>query len=280
MKKLLLIGVLCFLPFPVHAAQAENAIYERSRDASGVLVRAQSGREVQLGTRRTLQVMSVEMFSENDENSRFYVSVTFPYDPSVVQSHYILFVDGTAYEQVGSGSSQNETSSLHFDVTGDSNAEQVAKYFGTSVRYRRHPDHHLRVSFMAAKEKFDTGEEVIVTLRITNLGPTAVSFMQGGRNRAARDNQYVFSARYLGKQVEDVGNSSHFGGLAVRRVLKPGDVFEDKVSLKKWFSFREPGVYEIHGSYYLAFQDPEDSSWRTIWEDYASADFAVTIKER
>ena len=43
---------------------------------------------------------------------------------------------------------------------------------------------------------------------------------------------------------------------------------------------REAGVYEIHGSYYLDFQDPADDSWKTIWEDYATADFVVTIKER
>ena len=107
-------------------------------------------------------------------------------------------------------------------------------------------------------------EDVIVTLRITNVGTNAVSFMQGGRNRAARDNQYTFSARSRGKQVEDVGTSYHFGGLAVRRVLRPGDVFEDKVSLKKWFSFKDAGMYEMHGSYYVDFQDPEDDSWRTI----------------
>jgi len=37
---------------------------------------------------------------------------------------------------------------------------------------------------------------------------------------------------------------------------------------------------EIHGSYYLDFKDPEDDSWGTIWEDYASTDFIVAIKER
>jgi len=57
-------------------------------------------------------------------------------------------------------------------------------------------------------------------------------------------------------------------------------VFEDKVSLQKWFSFTESGIYEIHGSYYLDFQEPEDGPWKTIWEDYASADFILKIKDR
>jgi hypothetical protein len=220
------------------------------------------------------------MFSQKNENDRFYLAVTIPYDASLGPSSYLLLVDGTWYRQVASGSSKKETSSLGFNVAGEGKAKQVADYFGTSLRYRRHPGHHLQVSFITAKQEFETGEEVIVTLKITNVGPNAVSFMKGGRNRAARDNQYIFSARYRGIQVEDVGSSYHLGGLASRRLLRPGGVFEDQVKLNKWFSFKEAGMYEVHGSYYLDFQNPEDDSWKTIWEDYVSADFIVTIKER
>ena len=279
MKKLLLMGVLCFSPFPALAGQAENGIYERSQGTAAVLVRAQGGQEVRFGKRATLQILKTEMFSQNKENTQFSLSVTIPYDPGLGPSSYILFVDGTAYRQGGAGSSQ-KGSSLSFYITGDDKAQQVAKYFGTSVRYRRHPGYKLQVSFIPAKSEFETGEEVIVTLRITNVGTKAIAFMQGGRNRAARDNQYIFSARYQGKQVEDIGTSYHFGGMSVRRVLEPSEVFEAKVSLNKWFLFKEAGLYEIHGSYYLDFLDPEDDSWRIIWEDYASADFVVTIKGR
>ena len=37
-------------------------------------------------------------------------------------------------------------------------------------------------------------------------------------------------------------------------------------------------MYEIHGSYYLAFNDPDTNSYKHIWEDYVSADFTVRIK--
>jgi len=280
MKKLLLMGVLCFAPFPALAGQAENGIYERSQGTAAVLVRAQGGQEVRLGERRNLKILKTNILSMNNENARFYLTVTVPYDPMIGPSEYTLLVDGTAYRQVGSGASQKETSSLSFEVTGDDNAKKVAKYLGTSLPYRRHPGYELQVSFIPAKPEFETGEEVIVTLRITNVGTKAIAFMQGGRNRAARDNQYIFSARYQGKQVEDIGTSYHFGGMSVRRVLEPRELFEAEVSLNKWFLFKEAGVYEIHGSYYLDFQDTADDSWKTIWEDYASADFAVTIKGR
>src|SRR5207253_3064476 len=154
---------------------------------------------------RTLQIRKTEMLSQNNENMRFFLQVTIPYDPGPGPSSYVLFVDGTAYRQVSSGSSANETSTLDFYVSGDDKAKEVAKHFKASMRYRRHPGHHLQVSFIPEKQEFETGEEVIVTLRITNVGTNTVSFMKGGRNRAARDNQYIFSARYHGRQVEDVG---------------------------------------------------------------------------
>src|SRR5215471_16652325 len=280
MKKLLVI-VLCISALRVLAGEQENGIYERSQDTSAALVRAQDGELVRLGKRRTLQILKAEMFSENNENTRFRLSVTIPSDPGLGASSYVLIVDGAAYRQIGSGSSQKDTSSASFEVTGDDNAKQVARYFGAPLRYRKHPGYDLQVSFIPAKQEFETGEEVIVTLRITNVGINAVSFMKGGRNRGPRDNQYTFSATYRGKQVEDVGPAYDFGGIAAPRVLRPRDVFEHKVNLQKWFSLKGgAGLYEIHGSYYLGFQDPDDETWRTIWDDYASGDFAVTIKER
>lgn len=157
-------------------------------------------------------------------------------------------------------------------------AKQVSKYMKVPLVYRRHPRHNLRVAFTPTKHEFGVGDDVAVTLQITNIGTNRIAFMKGGRNRAARDNQYVFSARHSGKQVDDVGTSHHAGGLASRQVLKPGKVFEDKMSLSKWFAFDKMGIYAIHGSYYLDFNDPHAESWRTIWDDYVSADFVIRIK--
>jgi hypothetical protein len=96
--------------------------------------------------------------------------------------------------------------------------------------YRRHPQHNILVSFSPTKPEFKIGDEVTSVLQVTNIGKNALSFNKGGRNRAVRDNQYIFSARYNGKQVEDIGSSSHFGGMYVKRVLKPGEVFEDTIN--------------------------------------------------
>jgi hypothetical protein len=102
--------------------------------------------------------------------------------------------------------------------------------------------------------------------------------MKGGRNRALRDNQYVFTAYLSGEQVPDIGSSAHSGGLAVPVVLQPGAAFEDTVSLNLWFDFSEAGRYEIHGMYRLGFVDPASRPLLPFWRDFASAEFTVAIE--
>jgi hypothetical protein len=280
------------------ATQPDNGIYLSARGDPAAQIKCQDGRDLSLGARQELKIQKSEISSQNNANDRFYVQLTIPYDESLDAASYILIVSGTAYgritrpdRQSGSGSSQKETSSLFFYISGDENAKQVAEFLKTPVVYRRHPQHNLRISFIPTKQEFSAGEEVTATLQITNVGTNSISFMKGG------DNQYVFLARHKGKfiQVDDIGTSYHSGGKAGRRVLKPGDVFEDKISLSKWFAFDKAEMderqgsyaldfsdqmYEIHGSYCLDFNDPEDQSWRTIWKDYVSADFWVRIKEQ
>jgi len=261
------------------ADQPDDGIYLRAHSEPAPWIKSQDGQKLFLGAKQTLKIQKSELFSQNNGNTRFYLSVTIPYDESIGPSTYILIVAGTAYGQSGSGASQKKTSSPSFYISEEKNAKQVSEYMKTLLLYRRHPRHNLLVSFTPTEQEFSVGEQVTATLQIMNVGTMSISFMKGGRNRAARDNQYVFSARHGGKQVDDIGTSYHFGGLASRRVLKPGEVFEDKISLSKWFAFDKAGMYEIHGSYYLDFNDPNAESWRTIWQDYVSADFTVLIKE-
>ncbi len=87
----------------------------------------------------------------------------------------------------------------------------------------------------------------------------------------------MFSAQFLGKQVPDIGSSHHFGGISTRRVLAAGDVFEQEVSLDKWFAFNKKGSYEVFGSYDLMFHDPTNAGSRPIWMDYVSGKFFVKI---
>lgn len=255
-----------------------NGFYLNSTTAANPAIKTLEGRETHLGARRALTIRKADLFAQDNDNTRFDLSLSIPYDKDLGPDSYLLVVDGTAYEQAGSGASQRETSYLNFSIAGAEKAKQVASFLGTVPVYHKHPRHAMSVSYLPTKPEFLPGEEVTVTLRIKNVGTEPFAFMKGGRNRAARDNQYVFSAYLAGKQVADVGDSYHLGGLAVRILLKPGEVFQDTISLKRWFAFSKPGVYEMHGSYYLNFVDPARDSFQTVWEDYASGEFYVTLK--
>ena len=270
---ILLLSCVCALG----ADQPDDGIYLRVQADSSAWIMGQDGQKLSLGARQDLKIQRSELSSQNNANTRFNLSVTVPYDEKIGPSSYILVVARTAYRQTGSGSSRQEQSSLSFHISGRENALRVSEYMKTPVAYRRHPRHNLRVSFIPTKQEFNVGDEVTATLQIANVGTNTIAFMKGGRNRAARDNQYIFSARRGGKQLEDIGTSYHFGGLAAKQVLQPGQVFEDRISLSKWFAFDKAGMYEIHGSYYLGFTDPDEDLARTIWEDYVSADFMVRI---
>jgi hypothetical protein len=261
--------------------QPDDGFYLLSQGKTPKEIVIQSGQKIFLGEKQTLKVQNSTLSSMNNQNTEFYLSVTIPYDPNIGSSNHILIVNGTAYRQNGSLSSQKEQIyNLHFPISGRKNAEQVADYFKTSIFYRKHPGHQLLVSFTPTKQEYDIAEDVIVTLRIKNVGEKSFSFLKGGRNRAARDNQYIFSAYYKGKQVGDIVSSFHSGGMAIVYSLKPGEVFEDTVNLSKWFAFDKLGMYQVFGSYYLDFKNPDKNEFRTIWEDYSSADFTVTIRQK
>jgi len=261
--------------------QPEDGFYLRAIDNNDTYeYQSQDGTKFLLGEKQILKIEQCEITSSNNENTQFYLSVKMPYDDKVNSSWNVLFVGGTAYRQSSSGSSKNETMSKGFRISGAENAKQVSKYLNTPIHYRKHPQYNMLVTFNTTKEEFNIGEEVTAILRIKNVGDKAFTFQKGGRNRAIRDNQYLFTAFFRGNHVPDIGTNSHMGGISTDRTIKPGDIFEDEISLSKWFSFNQAGAYEIHGSYYLDFKNPDTKSYITIWQDYASADFTIKIIEK
>jgi hypothetical protein len=191
---------------------------------------------------------------------------------------YVLVVAGRGYPSIGSGGG-NGSYQISFRTSGADGAEQISRFLGTPVVYRRHPGHQLLVSFTPTKASFRTRDEVTATFRIENVGTNAIAFRKGGQYRGStRDNQYEFSARLQGRQVRGIGNNFHMGGLSGRQVLKAGAVFEDEVSLGNWFEFDKPGRYEILGTYDLTFFDPDpEADWTPIWTDLVSSEFVVNI---
>lgn len=258
----------------------ENGIYAPSEDGSGRVVKTQDGFEARLGRCTNFPVRNSTVVSQNNENTLFYISIQVPYDPGLLGGvWHTLIVNGTAYRQRGGGASAGEYSSLGFNVSDADKARQIASYLKTSVRFREHPGHRFQVSIMPEKQVYQAGEEVRVTLRIVSLGWNTVAFVIHGHNLASQYEQYVFTVRHNERHIESLPYYPCLDCLQGRQILKPGDIFEDKVSMSRWYAFREPGTYYIHGSFFLDFRDPVDASWfNSLWQDYASADFTVTVE--
>ena len=256
--------------------QFDDGIYLRAAGAPAPEIICQGGFNGFLGAIQDLNILKIEFCSFNNANTLFQMMLTVPFDESIKADSFILLVDGTAYRQHMLQPGKEELK-LGFTIYGGDEAKEISEFFKEPLSIRSHPGYNLLTTFTPTKPEFGLGEEVTVIFRIRNVGTNTVAFMKGGRNRGARDNQYVFSAQHWGKQLEDIGTSSHFGGAGSKRVLEPGEEFEDNINLSKWFAFDQPVVYEIHGAYYLKFIDPEFLSWSVIWEDYVSADFSVKI---
>jgi hypothetical protein len=258
--------------------RARSGAFRVMEPWSSVAVMCQDGTAVAVGDARTFEILRADLSATDNASERFHLSVEVPYEPALDDGPWhVLWVDEVAYRQTSLGSSQDRSHSLGFDIRGRENAEAVGAHFSVEPRYRRHPGHRLVVEFVPNQDEFEPGGDVRVTLRIRNVGERTVAFQQGGRNRAPRDNQYVFSGELACEPIPDIGSRCHFGGLSAVRRLEPGEVFEDEVDLSDWFAFDRPGTYQLLGSYYMAFCDPEDDSWWTIWDDYATAEFVVAV---
>ena len=242
--------------------------------------RAQDGKDVHVGAAVDRATRSAAIVAHDNANTRFSLTLDFPYDAALQDGPaHVLVVGGVALRQCGAGSTRDVSSALPFELEGRDLADRVAARYGVTPRLRRHPLHALRVEFVPTRARYERGADVTVALQLTNVGTTPVAFMKGGRNRAARDNQYAFAAFLAGAPVLDIGSSNHFGGLSVRVVLEPGKTFRDEVDLRKWYAFDAAGSYQLVGTYALDLVDPASADWHTIWHDVVAAELTLRIDD-
>lgn len=276
---LLLAGILTGAETPPLA----DGLYLQVSEGAGRPIVTQDGFKTAVGEPVAWTLIEKYLCSVNNENSQFFFSVTIPFDKAFGDERYLLFCNGVAYRSGGWGSNGNETYSTQFHIAGLENAEAVGRLFEIEPRLRQHPGHKMCIRFSPVKDSFVPGEKVAVTLRITNVGDTPFAFLVGGRQRGPRDNQYGFTARWLGGSgLPDTGDSVNFGGICTNKTLQPGEAFEDTVDLGDWFSFTKSGYYECRGSYFMRMLKPivgEEFHITEVWDDCAAGEFAVRIKD-
>jgi hypothetical protein len=271
MKTLL---AFAFLAAVSAAGEPMDGLYAPSDDAAA----AKLG-DYLVGERLDLNILRADVVSQDNANTRFRVSLRVPYVRELESERLILFVGGRTWRQWGSGSEAEKTSFLDFDIDGGEAADEVAAYFKVTPVLRKHPGHRLSSRFVPARTDFVAGDAKTATLRIENHGDRSVFFQDGGRNRGERDCQFVFRATDGVTPLADVGNDMNFGGISTIRELKPGETFEKEVDLEKWFSLGKGGNYLLLGAYRLEFF-PTAEYTHVVWEDWATAEFMVRVKDK
>ena len=296
----ILVSALLFISWDVFgmggASAESNGLYYVSSVESGPEARTDSGSIVRLGEKASIQILLAHVYSENNANTDFEARLEtseYPVDPKSmgISRPVVLKVGDHGYNYSGGGGRTGGPYNLMwFKIHGQEEAQTAAKWLSVKCHLRSPPGYRLHAQFVPGNSDYHTNEPVAVKFELKNLDDREVIFRRGGQQRGPRDNQYGFramrygsGARFGGEAVPDVGDANHFGGMSVNFILKPEQVFEDKVDLKKWFAFDKPGTYTIHGFYGLTLYGPslkEESfmPWTVIWADYASADFSVIVK--
>lgn len=260
----------------VSAAAIDDGLY--AIGDSGPIVRTVDGREIHLAEKldeKGIRVLWLR--SESNDNSTFTLSLAKDGVFSIAFNRMALCVAEHCIAFSGSGRNGDREVSIDAWFNSLAAANAYAKFFGTTVMMRAHPGHMLVTRFVPAKTTSSKDEVIPVTLEIKNVGTAEVTFQVGGANRGARDNQFGFTAYGL-KAVPDTGDPSNFGGLSYNHTLKSGQTFTKDVDLRKWFTFTEPGLYILTGTYQLTFFDPGIRDHFVVWDDYATARFLITVK--
>ena len=209
-----------------------------AKAAPGSIVVA--GRHIRLRNRATPR--EIVMLSDSNDNQQFLLWVVLPVQHQNDYQYLHLGSDWWASQGTGRDNQQTTTTFM-LDRAA---ARRVADAFGIPVHERTKLDDGVRYSWrFPPKATMDKTAPIPVVLRIDNVGQTTVGVQLGGRQRGARDNQFVFVISRNGKPVT-IKDAPDFGGISTVAKLEPGKHLEVKCpDLRAWADLDLPGYYTI-----------------------------------
>ena len=274
---------------PPRATQLYNGIYRADPNNS-----SKNGAEVQasnkagllrLLNRLTDNIGTPTMVSTNNDNTQFRVTLKSvgPFPKNEKFGYTAAMIDGICVWISGhSAVDEQECRDMWVSLKDRRVAERVAAKLGVSPQLRKHPGHKMHVQLTPTKQTFSSDEPIIVKLTIKNIGDHTFTFLDGGKQRGARNNQFRFTAHSdsgNSPELPDIGDAMHFGGLAAHVMLKPGETFSKEVNLTKWFDFSVTGTYKIDGNFDLEINRGERREFPMEWDDVAKGQCLVAVKQ-
>jgi hypothetical protein len=276
--------VFAFLAPAPQAPMLPDGFYEVLDKGNGTHFPCNDGRTLLLGKHLGKEFGTATVRSRNNANTEFGVFLKGaaslwdgpePLPLALVADNVCVRLSGNTIPN------QDGTRDLWFTVTGEEPARRLAKALKGEIHFRTNPGHRLAVKWTPAKDTFVAGEPITLKFELKNVSKDPVTFRIGGSQRGPRDNQYRFVAQAghgFGKGVPDTGDPNNFGGMSWTRTLKPGEVYEAKVDLAKWFDLAGDDSYRITGIWSLHLEDSTRPGFdHGLWDDLVCGECFVRV---
>jgi hypothetical protein len=267
-----------------HTKVPADGIYLVHENGNGPKVtRNDTGDQLVLGERLTTNFGVATIQASNNSNTRFRFALAGagPLSQAQLGGSTAILIGGRCFMIYSrSDPEQNGTLKIESVVYGEESVKSVAAALKTEPVLRKHPGHQFTVTFEPDKQSYGPGELITLTMKINNVGSEAMNFIDGGRQRGPRDNQFGFTAMRSGgqgKAIADTGDPTNFGGPGSFVRLEAGKVFQKKANLNHWFKFTDDDVYHITATYRLEIHDPNAKGYRVIWDDFATGECTVRV---
>lgn len=163
--------------------------------------------------------------------------------PAPEGGHEIALVLGELRLSAQSWGRSGDEGDFYFQATAGE-ARTFAAALGVPAREREPWPGELTGRLEAGSEK------LLLRLTLTNSGPVALWFHDGGRgrNELGRDNRFTFVVERDGERLP-TRELMDFGGMGVERRLAPGESHTLELDLAHWIRLERPGRYEVCATY-------------------------------
>ena len=216
----------------------------------------QNGKVIEISLDPGPEVKRSYVYAVDNQNAQYIATVIIEGIPD--RSLWLaLCVGGECFTTIGSGGTSDKTTQVSFRGNPEQ-ADRIAAFLKVPRLDRMHPGHKLRGEFVPSKNAFQRGEDIGVTLRLTNVGDVPIVYAKGGdyHSEIQRCNRFSFRIYFDGKLKKDITSADSGGGMVGRPSLKPDDTDTIEENLLNWGTFSRPGKYEVHCRYRLDLQIP------------------------
>ena len=227
---------------------------------------------------------TVSAVSLVNSNERFSVRIAnkLPPTPSNVR-HLGIALNGTLYTIIG-GSSENLESLTIRPVSfplDRSVAERIAAFGGRAPILRKHIGHQIDLSFTTERDSYRNNEEVLVSVRLKNLGAAPITVGVEYQVGSYRSSQLL-----IVPFEESVPNLSDVRSLTTRtssrgkETIKSGDttLLREEV-LQRWYKPTKPGWQYFTGLYTVRIFEHEDDE-NPCWIEQLGGDFGSQFSKK